>query len=79
MKTYEFWRELETGEVWAVELVDGLVARCSGPLHHGELDRQFLEGLDYAATRAAWVEAHREAFELYEPERHPFADAVRSS
>lgn len=65
MKTYEFWRERESGEVWAVELVDGIVVACCGPLEHSEIDEQFLPGLDYSSERAEWVEAHRDAFDLY--------------
>lgn len=66
MKTYEFWRERRTGEVWAIELVEGAVVGCCGPLDHGDLDQEFLGAFDYSSERAAWVEAHRDAFDLYE-------------
>jgi len=66
MKTYEFWRERGTGEVWAVELREGVVVGCCGPLDHSEVDEAFFETFDYSSDRAAWVEAHREAFDLYD-------------
>jgi hypothetical protein len=66
MKTFEYWRERESGEVWAVELLDGVVAGCCGPLGPGELDERFLATFDYAPERAAWTETHREAFDLFE-------------
>lgn len=46
MKTYEFWRERRTGEVWAIELLEGAVVGCCGPLDHSELDEKFLEAFD---------------------------------
>jgi hypothetical protein len=66
MKTYEFWRERRTGEVWAIELLEGAVVGCCGPLDYSELDEKFLEAFDYSADRAAWIEAHRGAFDLYD-------------
>jgi hypothetical protein len=65
MKTYEYWRERDTGEVWAVKLLDGVVTGCCGPLDPSELEEQFLRTFDYSAERAAWTEAHRDAFDLY--------------
>lgn len=66
MKAYEFWRERGTGQVWAVELLEGVVAGACGPLDHSELDEEFLEAFDYATERAAWIEAHRDVFDLYD-------------
>jgi hypothetical protein len=66
MTTYEFWRHGRTGEVWAVKLVEGVVVGCCGPLHHDDLDRDFLEGLDYAEEPAASIEAAREEWALLE-------------
>ena len=65
MKTHEYWRERETGEVCAVELLDGVVVGYCGPLNASELEEQFLKTLDYSPERAAWIEAHRDAFDLY--------------
>jgi hypothetical protein len=64
MESYEFWREKQTGEIWAVKFLDGLVVGSCGPLDHSEVDEQFLEGLYYSTDRAAWIEAHRDAFDL---------------
>ena len=69
MKTYEFWRERGTGYVWAVELLEGVVVGACGPLEHSERDEEFLETFDYATGRAAWIEAHRDAFDLYDVTR----------
>lgn len=69
MKTYEFWRERETGEVWAVELLEGIVVGLRGPLHHREVDTGFLQTFGYLPERAAWVEQHRDAFDLYDAPR----------
>lgn len=63
---HEFWRERRTGEAWAVELREGVVVGCCGPLDHSEVDETFLETFDYSSDRAAWVEAHRDAFDLYD-------------
>lgn len=66
MKTYEFWRERGTGQVWAIELLEGVVVGACGPLDHSELCEEFLKAFDYAAERSAWIEAHRDAFDLYD-------------
>jgi hypothetical protein len=61
---YEFWREKATGEVWAIELEEGIVVGGSGPLHSSEVDPAFLrEGYEYLAEQAVSVEARREEFE----------------
>jgi hypothetical protein len=64
MKTYEFWRERATGRLWAVELRDGVVVGCCGPLHRSDVEAQFLPTLDYSPERAGLMEADREAFDL---------------
>jgi hypothetical protein len=64
MRATEFWRERETGEIWAVELEDGLVTGCHGPLHWSEVNPTFLrEGYDYAADEARELEERRAEFE----------------
>ena len=65
MREYEFWRERSTGRVYAVELVDGIVSGCCGPLDVSELEDGFLPTFDYSTARAAWLEEHREEYELY--------------
>lgn len=67
MKEYEFWRERATGEIWAIQLSDGAVSGCCGPLQRSEVDESFLDALDYAPDRAGWVDAHRDAFDLCDP------------
>jgi hypothetical protein len=62
MTTYEFWRRIEDGEIFAVKLADGLVVACAGPLDHDDLDAEFLPALDYEADHAAAVEATRDGF-----------------
>jgi hypothetical protein len=62
--THEFWRETETGEVWAVELEDGVVRRCCGPLHWSEITLAWLKaGYDYRAEGARELELRRGDFE----------------
>jgi hypothetical protein len=67
-KTYEFWRERRTGEVWAVELADGIVVACCGPLHHKDVDAAFLHAFDYKPGEAARIEAGRDGFDLIDPD-----------
>lgn len=68
MKTYEFWRK-RSGGVWAVELVDGVVVRCCGPVDASQVEDEFLPHLEYSAHEAGRIEAHRAEFELFEPAR----------
>ena len=65
MEEHEFWRERAGGDVYAVQLVDGLVAGAYGPLELHDIDERFLVTLDYDQGRAAWLEDHRDDFELY--------------
>jgi hypothetical protein len=65
MKTYEFWRERGTGEVWAIELLEGAVVGCCGPLDQSEIEEQFLPTFDYSPERAAWTEERRDLFDLH--------------
>jgi hypothetical protein len=65
MRTYEFWRRRETGEIWAVELAEGVVVGCCGPLHSSDVDESFLPTFDYSHEDAAWVEEHRDAYHLH--------------
>ena len=64
VKTYEFWREMSTGDVWAVELTDGVVTGAAGPLHWSEIRLAYLHGYDYSPGEAARIEAVRDDFEL---------------
>lgn len=64
MKEHEFWRERSTGQVYAIELEDGIVTGSCGPLSRTETDDDFLPSFDYSPVRAEWIERNREAFEL---------------
>jgi hypothetical protein len=64
MRTHEFWRESKSGEIWAVELSDGVVSACRGPLDPDEVAVDYLSGYDYTVAAAAELEARREEFEL---------------
>ncbi len=66
MRRHEFWRERATGEVWAVELVDGVVTGSAGPLYYDQVDERLLDAFTYTAGRAEWLEAHRDEFDLYD-------------
>jgi hypothetical protein len=68
MRTHEFWRERRTGHIWAVELEDGIVAACAGPLHPGDIDPEYLDGYDYSRAEAARLGAAREEFDLLDEE-----------
>jgi hypothetical protein len=67
MQTYEFWRETATQDVWAVELEEGVVVRCSGPLHWTVISPAFLpRGYDFRLAEAPELEARRSEFEQLE-------------
>jgi CBS domain-containing protein len=65
MKEQEFWRDRSSGRLYAVELHDGVVTGRAGPLSPGELEPGFLAAFDYSPDGAAWLEEHREDFDLY--------------
>jgi hypothetical protein len=62
--THELWRQRDTGQVWAVELRDGIVVACDGPLHHDDADPAFLEGYNYTLVGADRIERDRDQFTL---------------
>ena len=68
MKAHEFWREHGDG-VWAIELEDGRVIGCYGPMDASEVDDALVDDLDFSRERAEWVDGHRGAFELFNPAR----------
>jgi len=67
MNSYELWRERGNGEVWAMQLLDGVVVGCCGPLALRNRETSYLSSLEYSARRAPWVEAHRDAFDVAAP------------
>lgn len=58
----EFWMESSSQAVWAVELHDGVVAGCWGPLLPEEVDEDLLDAFEYGRGGAAWIEQNRERF-----------------
>ena len=77
MKEHEFWRDQAGGRVYAVELLDGVVSGICGPLDAGEIDDRFLASFDYTPDQAAWLEKHRDDFDLFEPiSRHAVLSAM---
>jgi hypothetical protein len=67
----EFWRDTKRPDVWAVEIREGKVVRCSGPLAIGmaELDGELLDSLDYSTEKAAWIRKHPDRFRPWGPSR----------
>ncbi|HVP74593.1 MAG TPA: hypothetical protein VMS63_01125 [Gaiellaceae bacterium] len=65
MRMQELWRDHVTGQVWAIELRDGLVTGCFGPLEHADVNPEMLHRYDYSGDHAEWVEQHRDRFDLY--------------
>ena len=65
----EYWRDTKRASVWAVEIQDGQVVRCCGPLSLGEaeLDEELLDTLDYSKRRAAWIRSQADRFRPWEP------------
>ena len=77
MKEHEFWRDQAGGRVYAVELLDGVVFGICGALDAGEIDDRFLASFDYTPDQAAWLEKHRDDFDLFEPiSRHAVLSAM---
>ena len=65
---HEFWIEETTGWIWAVELTDGVVSACFGPLLWDDIDDDLLEVFEYSSGGAAWLQSRREHFTRFEPE-----------
>lgn len=66
---YQFWRH-KSGELFAIKLVEGRVVSAVGPLYHEEARHTPLDEFEYldhdAADNGAWVEEHRDEFQLAE-------------
>ena len=62
MHLQEFWRELATGHIYAVELTDGVVTGTCGPLNAIDLDPTYLTTYRYSSVLASDVELRRERF-----------------
>jgi hypothetical protein len=75
-RTFEYWRNRQTGEYYAVENVaafsddglccDAVVKGAAGPLHHSEVTRQNLldENFNLDAETAEWIKQHIDSFDL---------------
>jgi hypothetical protein len=63
----EFWIEQSTHAIWAVELQDDAVTACYGPLLLEDVDPDLLDGYDYSAGGAPWIERNRERFGTFTP------------
>jgi len=64
---HEFWMERSTQAVWAIELHDGVVRACYGPLLPEDVEEDLLETFDYTPGGAAWIEQNRERFVTIKP------------
>lgn len=64
---HEFWMEGSSRAVWAVELHDGVVAACWGPLLPEDVEEDLLDAFAYGTGGAAWIEANRERFSAIRP------------
>lgn len=63
MRQHELWRDRRNGDVWAVELNDGIVTACDGPLHWSDLSLSYLDGYSYRPDGALAIERDREHFD----------------
>ena len=68
---HEYWLERATGAIWAVELEDGNVVACHGPLTAGEVDDEVVDFLVYSPVGVTWIVQNRERFVPY-PTAIPF-------
>jgi hypothetical protein len=64
---HEFWIERSTQAIWAVELHDGVVRACYGPLLLDDVEDDLLETFDYSTGGAAWIEMNRDRFGTLKP------------
>jgi len=73
MVTRQFWAHKASGEVWAVQLRDGVVTGSCGPLHHSE--RSDLDALEYDPEGNEWFAEHDGEFALWQPQQLLGTDA----
>jgi hypothetical protein len=69
LPVHEYWRDMRGSNVWAVEIREGRVVRCCGPLSMGEaeLNGELLDALVYSDEKAAWIRKHADRFRPWEP------------
>ena len=63
MALHEFWRDRESGELWAVELEGEGVLGAYGPLHWSEISPLYARLYPYSATTGREVAERRDALE----------------
>jgi hypothetical protein len=59
---HEYWLEVDNGAIWAVELSDGVLVGCHGPLLPADVDADLLDLLEYTMVGVPWIEANRDRF-----------------
>lgn len=60
---YQYWRHIESGEVWAVEIVDGTVTGACGPLYYEDRPDD-IRDFEYDREDGDWVETNQDQFVL---------------
>jgi hypothetical protein len=55
------WRDHQLGQVWALEVIDGQIAGCAGPLGHDNVGTDDLNNLSYERNPGllSWIEGRR--------------------
>ena len=71
----EYWQHKPTGHIWAIELSEGRVARCCGPIFLEDVEARLLNHLMYDAKDLSWVVTHRKEFRPYFPPTTKFSIA----
>ena len=61
---HEYWVEVDSGAVWAVELRGDALVGCHGPLLRSEADPDLLDLLEYVPIGIGWIDANRDRFSL---------------
>jgi len=62
---YQYWRHVESGEVWAVEIVDGIVTGACGPLYDEDRPDD-MRDFEYDREDGDWIETNQDQFVLEE-------------
>jgi hypothetical protein len=70
-RQHEYWRHSPSGEVWAVEIHDGQLAGCCGPIDADGIDPQLLPNLPYDRRDVAWLQTHAVEFKRLIQFRRP--------
>jgi hypothetical protein len=55
------WRDHQLGQVWALEVIDGQIAGCAGPLGRDNVSTDDLNNLSYERNPGllSWIEGRR--------------------